>query len=103
MIDAIEIEIKNGTFSQINAMLVYQSKVLYCNDKKYEVTEELLEKVKQILSTWKHEYGENKDIDIEEFKINVISNGKEYKYHGKGIYPPNYMELKEVIYETIGR
>ena len=37
MIDMIEINISNGILPQVSALVVYQDKVCYINDKKYSV------------------------------------------------------------------
>lgn len=37
MIDTIEINISNGILSQVSALIVYQDKICYINDKKYSV------------------------------------------------------------------
>ena len=57
MIDAIEIIISNGILPQISAYVVYQDKICYINDKKYSVDDLFLKQLKDIIYTFKHEYG----------------------------------------------
>lgn len=57
MIDTIEITISNGVLPQISAYVVYQDKICYINDKKYSVDDLFLKQLKDILYTFKNEYG----------------------------------------------
>ena len=103
MNDLIEIIIHNGIFTQINAIIIFEYNICYLNNKKYEVNDEFLEKIKNIILPWKREYGTSNIIDDEEFTVKIISNNEEIIYHGKGYYPFNYQELKDVIGELNGR
>ena len=97
MIDAIEIIISNGILNQYSALISYSNKVCYLNDKKYLVDDSFLNSIKDIISGWKQEYGTSNGIDIEEFTVTVYSNKKKYTYHGKGKFPNNYSQLKELL------
>ena len=103
MIDMIEINISNGILPQVSALVVYQDKVCYINDKKYSVDDLFLKQLKDILYTFKNEYGTSQGIDVEEFTINVHSKDKIDVYHGKGKFPINYMELKKLLGDINGR
>ncbi len=103
MIDAIEINIKNGIFSQMNALIYFPEKVCYLNNKKYNVDDKFLDEIVNIILYWDNEYGTSKGIDMEEFTIIVYSNKKKTKYHGKGKYPDNYSRIKELLGELNDR
>ena len=99
MIDAIEINIKNGMINQTNALINYLDKVCYLDNKKYTVDDKFLDEIVRIITYWDNEYGVGKGIDIEEFTITVYSNKKKTKYHGKGKYPDNYFRIKQLLGE----
>lgn len=103
MIDTIEINICNGILPQVSAFIVYRDKTCYMNDKKYSVDELFLKKLKDILYTFKNEYGTSGQIDAEEFTIKVYSQGVEDIYHGKGVFPANYAEFKSLLGDIYGR
>lgn len=103
MIDMVEINISNGVLPQISAFIVFKDKICYMNDKKYLVDELFLKQLKDILYTFKNEYGTSRQIDAEEFTIKVYSQGVEDVYHGKGIFPTNYVELKKLLGDIYGR
>ena len=103
MIDAIEIIISNGILPQISAYVVYRDKICYINDKKYSVDDLFLKKLKDILYTFKNEYGISQQIDVEEFTIKVYSQGVEDVYHGKGVFPANYALFKKLLGDVYGR
>lgn len=102
MIKAIEIIIKSGVNITYNCIISYTNKTCYLNDKKYEVTDEFLNTLKNTILYWKNEYGTSNKIDAEEFTIIVYSEDGEDKYHGKGIYPNNYSLLKEMLGDLHG-
>lgn len=56
MNDLIEIIIHNGIFTQINAIIILEYNICYLNNKKYEVNDEFLEKIKSIILPWKREF-----------------------------------------------
>ena len=103
MINAIEINIKNGIFDQINALIYFPEKVCYLNNKKYNIDDKFLDEIVNINRYWDNEYGTGKGIDMEEFTIIVYSNKKKTKYHGKGKYPDNYSRIKELLGELNDR
>lgn len=103
MIDTIEINISNGVLFQISAFVFFKEKICYINDRKYLVNESFLAQLKGIIYTFKNEYGTSGQIDAEEFTIKVCSQGVEDVYHGKGIFPTNYVELKELLGDIYGR
>lgn len=103
MIDTIEINISNGILSQVSVLIVYQDKICYINDKKYSVDDFFLKQLKDVLYTFKNEYGSSQQIDAEEFTIKVYSQGVEDVYHGKGVFPVNYFEFKRLLGDINGR
>ena len=88
MIKAIEIIINSGVNIEKNYLISYTNKACYIDDKKYDLTDEYLDNLKNTILYWKKEYGTKNIIDIEEFTET---------YHGKGIYPNNYELLKEML------
>lgn len=103
MIDTIEINISNGILSQVRALIIYKDKICYMNGKKYSVNDIFLKCLKDILYTFKNEYGISNQIDAEEFTIKVYSQGRQDIYHGKGVFPANYIELKKLLGDINGR
>lgn len=103
MNDLIEITINNGILNQINSIIIHKYNICYLNDKKYKISDEFLEKIKNIILPWKREYGSSNIIDDEEFTVKIVSNNEEIIYHGKGYYPFNYQELKDMLGELNGR
>ena len=97
MIDMIEINISNGILAQINALVLYQKKICYINNKKYSIDDLFLKQLTDILYTFKNEYGTSQGIDVEAFTINVHSKDKIDVYHGKGVFPANYVMLKKLL------
>ena len=102
MIDLIEVEIHNGCLKRIKAIIIPNQKIAYINDKKWEVSEEWLNSLINIITLWDREYGSSPIIDIEEFEVRVLSNQEETIFHGKGNYPtsyPSFLKLLEVPYD----
>ena len=97
MIQTIEINIRNGILEKINALIIYERKICYINNKKYEITDEFLDELLDTICLWKNEYGSDDNIDSEEFTINVKTKDSEEIFHGKGIFPYNYPYLKELL------
>lgn len=98
MIKTIEININNGIMTEINALVVVEKNICYLNNKKYSVTNDFIERLKNIILLWENEYGNNRKIE-EEFRIIITTNKKIETYHGKGIFPNNYQSLKELLGE----
>lgn len=102
MIDLIEITIQSG-IERTEVLLFPNKKIAYINDKKIGITEQDINNILDIIFPWKKEYGTRSGIDLEEWQIKIISNNEETKYHGKGIYPNTYQELKRLVGELNGR
>lgn len=102
MIKAIEILINNGPINKYNAIISYDNKACYLNDKKYDADDDFLNKIKEIILYWEKEYGTSNIIDAEEFTINIYTDAGTDTYHGKGVYPSNYGLLKEVLGDLNG-
>lgn len=103
MIDTIEINISNGISSQVSAFIFYNDKICYMNDKKYFLDNSFLTCLKGIIYTFKNEYGTSCQIDAEEFTIKVYSRGIQDVYHGKGVFPANYNQLKKLLGDLDGK
>ena len=97
MIELIEIFIQNAGVKKIEALIVYNKKICYLNGKKYEIDNEFLNCLENIILTWKNEYGNSNKIDPEEFLIRIKTNTSLQKIHGKGIFPDNYGELLKLL------
>jgi len=99
MIQTVEVIIKNGLNITKDALLVYPKKTLYINRQKYQVEDSFIEEFLQTIYPWKNEYGEDGNIDSEEFIVIVKTKEGTEQFHGKGIYPHNYESLKELLEE----
>ena len=97
MIQRIEIIIRTGLEETMNALVIFSKNTCYINNKKIEVSNEFKDKLVKTICLWKNEYGEDERIDSEEFLITVIAEDGKTTFHGKGIYPRNYQELKEML------
>ena len=97
MVQTIEIRISNGIQQTINALIVYSKNICYINHTKYHVSDSFIEELLQTICMWKPEYGEDDNIDSEEFYIKVTSTDGKESFHGKGIFPHNYSVLKELL------
>ncbi len=97
MIQTIEIIVRNGLNQTINALIVYDKRICYMNNQKYEVTDSFLEEIIQTICLWKNEYGFDGNIDSEEFLVKVTSTEGKESFHGKGVFPYNYVYLKELL------
>lgn len=97
MIKTIEILIRSGPLEKYNALIIYEKNILYLNDRKYNIDENYLKELISIIYLWKEEYGNNNVIDAEEFKVTVTATDKTKSFHGKGIFPNNYNNLKELL------
>ena len=95
MIKGIEIIINNG-IKEDKYLISYLDKTCYTNTKKYTVSDNFLNEIKNTIVYWKKEYGKSNVIDAEEFTIKIYSDTTDI-YHGKGIYPDNYNYLKELL------
>ena len=102
MVNKIEILIKNGTTQDKCIAIIPNKNICYVNNKEYYIKSQYINSILDILVTWKYEYGNNKNIDSEEFLIKVTGDKKnETVYHGNGNYPNNYFELLEILREVV--
>ena len=97
MIQSIEIIIQSGLHVTTNALILYAKKIAYINDKKYLITDSFIDALEKTIYLWKEEYGSSNVIDCEEFLITITTDQGKETIHGKGIYPHNYGELKELL------
>jgi hypothetical protein len=96
MIDNINILISRGTSNIYKILIDPNNNSCYINQKKYEISNKLINKILDIIVTWKYEYGYSNTLDAEEFTV-IINSAKVVAYHGKGIFPENYNELLSII------
>ena len=96
MIDSINILISRGTVNIYKILIDINNNSCYINQKKYEIDNKLINKILDIIVTWKYEYGYSNTLDAEEFTV-IINSEKAISYHGKGIFPENYNELLSII------
>ena len=97
MIQTIEVLIHNGIEQSLNALIVYPKNICYINNKKYNVSDYFMEEVIQAICLWRPEYGNDTNIDSEEFLVTVKSTDGKETFHGKGFFPHNYETLKELL------
>ncbi len=99
MVNEIYIVINQGIKRVFECMIFPLKNECFINDKKRSISNEKIDEILTILSTWKYEYGFSSEniIDSEEFNIEVYSENKKTNYHGKGEYPINYEELKGIL------
>lgn len=96
MIDSIDISISRGTVNIYKVLIDPNNNSCFINQKKYEIESKLINKIIEIIVTWKYEYGCSNTLDAEEFIVR-INSAKAITYHGKGIFPENYNELLSII------
>lgn len=68
------------------------------NNNYYKIKD--IEKIKNILRiirTWKTSYYSNKILDGEEYMINIVTKDSNTFYQGKGVFPKNYLKLKQIV------
>jgi len=99
MIKTIEILITSGPSELYNVLILPSKNIMYLNNKKYDTTEDFINKLIRIIYLWKEEYGSDNKIDTEEFKITITSKDSIDSFHGKGNYPNNYSLLKDLLDE----
>ena len=98
MIETMEIIIKNGPVNLIHALIFFSENICYKNKKKFNVSNEFLDNLTRTIRLWKNEYGSNnRVIDSEEFKVIVQTKDKKEIFHGKGLFPDNYISFKELL------
>ena len=96
MIDSINISISRGTVNIYKVLIDSNNNSCFINQKKCEIDSKLINKILDIIVTWKYEYGYSNTLDAEEFTV-TINSTKAITYHGKGFFPENYNELLSVI------
>ena len=99
MIKTIEILITSGPIDLYNAQILPTKKIVYLNNHKYEVDDDYMNKILDVICLWKEEYGYDNKIDTEEFNITIITSNSKNTIHGKGYYPSNYKMLKDMLEE----
>jgi len=99
MIEIIEIFIQNAGQKKVECLIIYDKKNCYLNEKKYKIDDQFINRLENILLTWKNEYGYSNKIDTEEFIIKIKTTNSVDKIHGKGIFPDNYNQLLELLGE----
>lgn len=99
MIDKVEIIIGNGLSDEYLIMINNHVKKAFVNDNIIDIADDYVERLLEIIKYWKNEYGNDNKIDSIEFTITLYEDNIEEKYHGKGIFPDNYNELKELLGE----
>lgn len=100
MVQSVEINIRNGVNSSLDALVVFSKNICYINNNKYEITDEFKDELLDTIFMWKHEYGTDDNIDSKEFLIKVKTKDKIEQYHGKGVFPENYSVIEELLSET---
>ena len=100
MVDEIEIEVRNGINNTVNYIIYPKDNVCYINEETYYISDEQINYLLSIIVTWKYEHGTSNSIDTVEFEVKIYSDDKIDRYHGKGIFPYNYNEFKEVLGEV---
>ena len=99
MSNILEIEINIISMTQNINILIDVKNMLVNNTFKIE--KETIDCLLNTICLWKNEYG-IKGIDLEEFKVRVVTDTKTDVFHGKGIYPKNYQCFKEIVGELYG-
>ena len=99
MVDGIEIIIKEGIKEIINSFIYPKNNSIYINDKKYNIEDEKIREILNILALWDNDNYFDKKIDLQEYKIKVYSNNEITEYVGKSKYPETYKRLKDIIGE----
>lgn len=97
MINTIDITVQNGINEVFHAIIAYNTKICYINNKAYTLKESFLEEFIRTIRLWKNEYGNNHKIDDEEFTVLIQTDKNEEVFHGKGIFPDNYHYFKELL------
>ena len=93
MIDEIQIKItKNG--EETIYLIDYKEQTCNCNNSTRRISEEDLNEIMNYMVLLNKEYGTDGSIDREEFTITV---NKEIITHGKGIYPEEYLNIKNIL------
>ena len=93
MIDEIEIKILKN-LNEHNYVINYKEKICTYNGKTTRISEEDIDEIMNQMVLLNKEYGSDNSIDTEEFTITV---NKEVISHGKGIFPKEYINIKNIL------
>jgi len=99
MIDKVEIVINEGLSNEELIMINNQSKKAFVNGEVKEIPNDFVDRLIEIVKYWKKEYGSSNQFETTEYTISLFEGNIEETYHGKGIFPSNYNELKELLGE----
>ena len=92
MIDFIKVSIVNKYYIiDVKKGLIKTSKM------EKEISSDAIDYFLRIIRNWNNSYYSNKTIDREKFRIVITYNGEDEIIEGRGIYPPNYYELKKFL------
>lgn len=97
MSSVIEIFFNKGALFEDRIIIFSDENTCFYNERKYAISDDIIFKILNILTTWKYDYGTSNKLDDEEFKITVYSNSSKTTYQGMGIYPENYMLFKKLL------
>ena len=97
MIKKVEIYITNQLNFKMEAIIWYEHKICYLNQKRYEVDKNFLRKLFNLLHTFSEQPSSTKTMDAEECTIRITSSNDSTKYHWKGNFPLNYIRLKKLL------
>ncbi len=93
MIDEITIKITKDLEDKLY-LINYKEQTISINNTVKRISEEDLSEIMNYLVLMNKEYGNDNTIDREEFTITV---NKEIISHGKGIYPEEYLNIKNIL------
>lgn len=99
MIDKVEIEINEGSANKELIMINNHSKNAFVNGDVKDIPNDFVDRLVEIVKYWKKEYGSSNQFETTEYTISLFEGNIEETYHGKGIFPSNYNELKELLGE----
>ena len=95
-VDKIEISIISLNNS-IDLEINLNSNIVISKNKIYNINNEKIKDLFNIILLWKSKENYNNFIDNEEILIKIISNNNEETIYYNGVYPDNYDEFREWI------
>ena len=95
-VDKIEISIISLNNS-IDLEINLNSNIVISKNKIYNINNEKIKDLFNIILLWKSKENYNNIIDNEEILIKIISNNNEETIYYNGVYPDNYDEFREWI------
>lgn len=101
-VDRIEIAIENMGQS-LYVIIDVSNNTLKVNHVEKEILASSIERLLKMICLWKNEYRGYQAIDSERFEIRVFCGDREDRFHGKGSYPPNYIEFRKWLGELCGQ